>query len=250
MMVVGVKGDITGILKDMTDAEQKQVPYATALALTRTAQYSKNVLVKEIDAAFDRPTPYTRNALFVKPATKADLVAEVRVRDFAGKGNPAVRYLLPEVEGGARRPKAFENLLIRNGIMPAGWFAIPASGAQLDAYGNVPGSLITKILSQLQASRDSTANEPATKRTLRNRKQRAGRYFAVGTNERGALKPGIYERLNSSWHGAIRAVFVFTRKAPHYRKRYRFYEIGADAARGRFPTEFRLAMDQAVATAR
>jgi hypothetical protein len=249
-MVVSVKADISKALERFSNLERSQLPFATAVAMTRTAKFALGEEVKEINKVFDRPTPYTQNSLFVRPATKRDLRATVEMRSFAGKGNPATRFLLPEIEGGARRMKGFENLLVRNGIMPAGYFAIPASGAPLDAYGNVPGSAITKILSQLQASRDSTANEPATKRLLRNRKQRAGRYFAVGVDERGPLKPGIYERLNSAFHGGIRAVFVFTRKPPRYAKRFGFYSVGEAAARGRFPLEFDLALREAVATAR
>lgn len=247
MMAIGIKADIDRALAELDDYKQRQVPFATAVALTRTAKYAKGVLVTEMDKAFDRPTPYTRNALYVQPATKRDLKAEVLFRSFAGKGNPATRFLTPEVYGGTRRPKAFENLLIRNGIMPAGWFAIPASGAQLDAYGNVPGSLITKMLSQLRASSDPTANESAEARRKRNRRQAKQRYFAVGVNSGDRLKPGIYERLGIR---QIRPVFIFTRKPPHYKKRYRFYEVGEDAARGRFPVEFDLSMRQAIATAK
>ncbi len=251
MMRISVKADIAEMLAAKTALEREQMPFATALALTKTAQFTKQKLVDAMDTVFDRPTPFTKNALFVKPATKQRLEAAVRVKDEAVKGNPAVRWLFPEIYGGRRNLKGFEALLIRAGVLTRGWYAVPAVGAPLDAYGNVPGSTITKILSQLQASRDYTANENAEARRKRNLRQQYGRYFAVvpGKHSRNNLHPGIYERYGTTKHATIAPVFVFTSKEPHYTKRYDFYGMGNAIARERFPTEFREAMRIAMATA-
>src|SRR3546814_8034127 len=47
-------------------------------------------------------------SLYVKPATKTRLYANVYFREFASKGTPAVKYLGPEVYGGKRRVKRSE----------------------------------------------------------------------------------------------------------------------------------------------
>lgn len=252
MMLIGVRANIDEMLSAASALEREQMPFATALALTRTAQYAKAELVSLMDVVFDRPTPFTKGALYIVPATKQRLTATVKVKDEAAKGNPAVRWLMPEIFGGTRNMKGFEALLMRNGLLPRGWYAVPAIGAPLDGYGNVPGNVITKILSQLQASRDSTANESADVRRRRNRRQQQGRYFAVipGRAPRNKLPPGIYERFGTTQHAKVVPVFVFTSKAPHYQKRYDFYGVGERIARERFPTEFRAAMKVALESAR
>jgi hypothetical protein len=228
-----------------------QVPFATALALTKTAQYVQGELTKAMDTVFDRPTPYTKNALYVKPARKDDLVAIVKVKDESFKGNPAVRYLFPEITGGTRNLKGFEKLLQRAGVMPAGWYAIPTSAALLDSYGNVPAGTVTRILSQLQSARDSLTNESATLKAKRNRTKRNARYFAVNpATERGKLKPGIYERLGTAWGSGIRPIFLYTQKQPSYSARYDFYGMAQRLAVERYPMEAELAIQRAIATAR
>lgn len=250
MIVVDIRADVSKALRKLDDARQKQVPFATALALTRTAQYTKGILRDEIARSFNAPTPYTLDSLFIRTATKANLRAAVYVKDQAAKGNPAVRFLLPNVQGTQRNLKGFESLLIRNGAMPDGYFAVPGPGAQLDAFGNVPGATITKILSQLQSSRDYTANESAKGKTRKNRRQSVGRYFAIKPGGGDPRPPGIYERISFFGGGAVRLVFFYTRKRPQYTRRYRFDEVGRAAARGRFPLEFRVAMLEAMRTAR
>jgi len=142
-------------------------------------------------------------------------------------------------------------MLQRAGILPSGWFVIPGEGAPLDAYGNVAGSVIVRIASQLQAFGESgyRANETPEQRHKRNRLKKEGRYFAIQPNERGALKPGIYERLGGS-HGEISCVFVFSSKAPSYRARYPFTALAQEFAKPHFAQEFESALRQAVATAR
>lgn len=249
MMIVKVEADMSAFERKLSDIEQEQLPYATALALTRTAQYAKDALVAEMDKAFDKPTPYTKNALYVRPAQKRALIATVKVKDEAFKGNPAVKYLLPEIEGGNRNMKRFESLMIATGVMPAGYFAIPASGAPLDQYGNVPGSEITRILSQLGSSRDHTANQTVAGRKKAGRQGSVPLYFAVQVGGRGGLAPGIWKRYTTSWHARATPIFLFTRRQPAYSKRYRFYEVGQKAAHDFFPDAMKAAMKQAVASA-
>jgi hypothetical protein len=251
--VIGIKvtADISKVEHLFDNLRKDQVPFATALALTKTAQYVQGELTKAMDTVFDRPTPYTKNALYVKPATKSSLVAVVKVKDESFKGNPAVRYLFPEITGGTRTLKGFEKLLQRAGVMPAGWYAIPTSAALLDAYGNVSGGVVTRILSQLQAARDSLTNESAVLKAKRNRTKRNARYFAVNpATERGKLKPGIYERLGSVWGSGIRPIFLYTQKQPSYAARYDFYGMAKRLAAERYPIEAEAAIKQALATAR
>jgi hypothetical protein len=168
------------------------------------------------------------------------------------KGHPAISFLGPGIYGGTRNEKGFEGLLRRANLLPPDWYAVPARGAGLDAYGNVPRSRLNQILSQLQASRDPLTRENPSKKAKRNRTAIRGRYFAVvpGAARSKHLKPGIYERLGSSFGAGLRMVFVYTQKRPSYSKRYRFFEIADQVARERWPFEFYFYMERALATMR
>jgi hypothetical protein len=252
VIIVNVQADISGVLKKLEDLRQDQVPFATALALTRTAQFAQKALADEMNRVFDRPTPHTLNSTYVQPATKAVPIANVKIKDAGAGSIGPVRWLLPEIQGGGRSPKGFELLLQRAGILPAGWWVIPAQGANLDAYGNVSGGTITKILAQLQALRDELDNEKRDVRAKRDRTRKQGRYFAVIPNRPAynRLKPGIYERMGTTKAARLLPIFTFTNKAPHYSVRYNFYSLGQDAARERFPIEFEAAIRVTAATAR
>src|ERR1035441_633525 len=75
----------------------RQLPFATAKALTRTAQLIKAAEVDEMRRVFDRPTPWTLNSVFITPATKDNLIARVWLKQDAAKGTPAAKYLLSEI---------------------------------------------------------------------------------------------------------------------------------------------------------
>lgn len=248
MIKISVRADIRGAIRKLKLA-QSQVPYATAMALTKTAKIVQEDLQREINRSFDNPTPFTQNSLRVQSATKSRLISRVFVKDYASKGNAASKWLLPGVVGGQRNAKGFERLMQRNGVMPNGWYAMPTKYIARDAYGNVPGGVIVKILSQLQASRDPGTNEKLATKKKRNRKQRSGRYFDIQPG-RSHLPPGIYERLSTGFGSGARPVFIFTTKRPTYKQRFKFYERGQAIARVEFPQQFEMAARAAMATAR
>jgi hypothetical protein len=252
VIIVNVQSDISGVLKKLEDLGKEQVPFATALAMTRTAQYAQQALAAEMSRVFDRPTPRTLNSTYVRPATKAVPIAQVKIKDEGPSGIGPVKWLLPEIQGGSRSLKGFERLLERAGILPSGWWVIPAQGANLDAYGNVSGGTITKILAQLQALRDELDNEKRDVRAKRDRTRKQGRYFAVIPDRPPSnhLKPGIYERMGTTKAARLLPIFTFTSKAPRYGRRYDFYAVGERASRERFPIEFEAAVRVTAATAR
>jgi len=137
---------------------QRQLPFAIAVALTRTGQVIKNAEISEMRRVFDRPTPFTLNSLMLRPATKQRQYAEVWFKDFAPKGTPAAKYLLPQVRGGSRSNKRFEGALRHGGVLGRDEYAIPARGAPKDSYGNVRRGLYQRILSDLGSSRDASQN--------------------------------------------------------------------------------------------
>jgi len=244
MISVSVKMRVHELTRDVMGA-QKQIRYATAVALTRTAKFAESKVKEEIARVFDRPTPYTLSATRVKSATKADLRAEVKIKDEALKAKPAIRWLAPQIYGGKREAKNFEYLLRTRGILGSDEFAVPGVGARLDGYGNMSRGQIVQILSQVGASRDSLANQTAASKKRRGRK--AAQYFAI-TTQRNGLRPGIYQRFGFAVGSAVRPVLVFVKSA-RYRPRLKFFEVAQGAAEMRFEIEFARALRDAMRTA-
>ncbi|MHB0784432.1 hypothetical protein [Bradyrhizobium sp. 5.13L] len=225
MVAVRYHVDTSDVTKALRNLAERDAPIVTAYALTKTAQDIKAEEIDTMRAVFDRPTRFTLNALYVKPATKTDLVAEVYFKDGFGSV-PAWRYLGPQVDGGARAHKSFERALIRSGIMAQGEFAVPGKGATLDSFGNISGGTITRILSQLGAAEQSSgykANQTARSRA-RAKKKKVGRYFVLRPGAGGAadrnVAPGIYYRADLR---EMVPVIMFV-KPPRYQKRFPFYE--------------------------
>jgi hypothetical protein len=247
---------IDGALKALADIAKSQVPYATSVALNECAAIARDADIAEMRKAFKSPVPYTLGALAIRRATKQNLVATVAVKNQSGGRLSPIHWLFPEVEGGSRNTKAFEKALTNLGVLPSGWSAVPAGGAPLDAYGNVSGALVRKILSVLQNSGFVGPRLPGIEGSVgrrlaakRRRARATAAYFAVapGDEEKGGLRPGIYQRLGAR---ELRIIYVFLARVPSYRKRYNFYEIGMSAANRAFPEQFDIAMAKAIATAR
>lgn len=220
---------------------EKQIPFAMSKAINETAKEVKADLVSEMKKVFDRPTSYTLNSVFIKPATKRDLTAIVGLKEWGGKGTPASKYLSPQILGGSRGFKRSERALQRSGLLPSGMYWTPGKGARLDSHGNISGGQITQILSVLQASVDTAQNMTARSR-VKNRKPRA--YF-VGTPGGGRLPLGVYERKGRK----IKPVLVFVR-SPNYKPRFLFYETGQKTVDRVWLKKMGEAIRYALATAR
>jgi hypothetical protein len=219
--MISISVDLSGVRERLRGFE-RDIPFLAAYALTKSAQDVKAAEVESMRQVFDRPTPYTLNALRVKPATKQDLTAIIDFKEFGG--TPAWKYLGPQIMGGPRRLKRHERALIAAGVMRAGEYAVPGQGVTLDAYGNMPGALIKRILSALSASSDAFQN--VTARSKRRARKRAGGVYVVMRGRPG-IADGIYVRLGAR---EIKPMIVFVR-APTYHARLPFYDTAREVVR-------------------
>lgn len=229
----------------------RQAPFVAAVSLTRSMKDAQAAIKTEMQHTFDRPTAYALNGTFLKAATKQNLEARVWVKDNpSGKGTPADRFLLPQIYGGARGQKGMERLLQRNGLMPSGWFVVPAAGAQLDGNGNVKRGQIVQILSQLKLQRGAGFESRATGSARSNRTiaRQGVTYFAIPRARRG-LQPGIYLKRAFAHGSAIKPVFLFVRSVK-YRPRLKFFEVGLATTNAQFPRHFDAEWAKAVQGAR
>ncbi|MGI9141713.1 MAG: hypothetical protein ACR2IJ_00850 [Fluviibacter sp.] len=242
-----VKDNLRDVLRSMDKIRLDQVPFATAKALTKTAQDAKSAVVAEMEKVFDRPTKWTLNSLYIKPANKRTLAARVWIKNFAAKGPSPEDWLLPEVQGGARKLKRFERALQIRGLMPQGTILVPTKHVDLDASGNVSGGQVVRILSYLKAFGEQgyRANMTNERRQKFQKKQGYG-YFAGAPN---GQPPGIWKRINFAKGSAILPIFLFA-PMPQYKPRLDFFGIGERVYSNRFKDHFRQALTEAMRTAK
>jgi hypothetical protein len=131
MIAISVKANIAGVAKGLDDLAKRQLPFASALAVTGLAQRVRLAETANLAQTFDRPTPFTLNAVGVVPARKANPTAIVFVRDRQAA------YLAP-YEFGGRQVLGSKRALLNPKRVP------------LNQYGNIARGK----LKQLKGRRD------------------------------------------------------------------------------------------------
>lgn len=239
--VKSIKGwaELQAAMKDFSD---RRAAAAMATAFSKTAADIKAAGLAKLPQVFDRPSPWTMSSMYVKGATAQALRARVWFKEDAGQqGTPAARYLLPHVDGGARRTKRYEVALQAIGALPPGWQTVPGNGAQLDAYGNLAVGQIIQILSQLRitmtAGHDRNMSFDARK-AIRAQKKAGGRFFVVPVGTKGAA-PGVYQR--EFMGRTVTPVLIFV-QASRYGKRFDFHALAHQVAEDRLPVHLREAV--------
>ncbi|SAK88563.1 hypothetical protein AWB77_04797 [Caballeronia fortuita] len=125
---INISADLRSLTRSLNDLERKQLPFATAQALTAVAKSVQVVEKGAIRQVFDRPTPFTVNSVGVKAARKNNLEAVVFVKDIAAA------YLAPYEFGGTHK-------LIGSGKT---WLN-PKDRALLNQYGNLSKSTLKRL---------------------------------------------------------------------------------------------------------
>ncbi|SFI35664.1 hypothetical protein [Albimonas pacifica] len=237
----------------------RQMRFAAAVALTRTAQDVKAATQTMLQQKLDQPSRWTLNSVAITPATKANLTSRVFFKEWAGKGVAAGKYLIHMETGGVRRAKRFEAALIRAGILIEGQRVIPADGGSLDAPGRNVGGRYTRLLSALRASSDpyqnaSLANIRKGKNGLRKRSaytawvQRDDAGQAVAIWERGTFTHDRSDGTSSRIYTARPVLLVVG--GARYAPTLDFRGLAARTVRDRWPARMREALDRAISTAR
>ncbi len=239
-MQLGISADTKDFEKTLQGWERDQLPFATARALTQTGQLVKNAVRGTMGISFDRPTPYTLNSVYLKPATKTNLVAEVNLKNWASKGAPPSRYLQPQVQGGGRPPKYSEIAFQKKGILPGGMLWVPGKGAKLNQYGNIMPSLIVQIMSATgshwKAGYTANVAKHAEKRINKTT-------LDIFVSERGGHLPfGVYQRMAN---GDIKPLLIFVEQV-HYSVRLPFKQIATNVYNVNFARLFEASLRDAL----
>lgn len=250
--MIQIKHDFASLMSSMTDKQKKQIPFATSLAINRTAQKVRQAQVKEMRDIFNRPTLYILNSVFIKPSTKSNLVAIIGIKDQAFNGAPASKILTAEIAGGSRRYKKFEKALRSVGALPDGYYIVPGEAASMDAYGNVSRGQIVQILSYFKAFPEAgykaNSTDASRARLKRGTKTKMGVSYFVGRPGDGRSQFGIWQRIHSGFGKAIRPVFIFVTHT-QYQAIYDFKYVSGLIIKREYPIEFNVAFNQAMRTA-
>jgi hypothetical protein len=233
-MQIQIKG-LEELKASLSGFSDRRFDAAIATALTRAGKTAQTELKAEMLRVFDRPTPFTLNALRLWPARADKLTATVGFRDDGTGGANANNYLMPNVEGGRRVSKRVEAALRAVGALPDGWYAVPGQGANLDSYGNMSRGQIIQILSQLRITMTAGHNRNMAfdaRKQISAQRKAGGRFFVMRIGSK--VQPGVYQ---SEMIGRnITPVLVFVRQ-PTYQKRYAFWEKGEAIANAQLPIE-------------
>lgn len=237
MLQIGIKSDVDKLIKKFDDLANRQIPFATSLALNNTAKIAKDSLYNTMQRVFHNPKPYTLNSLFIDRSTKRDL----RVTVGHKKGSPVNQYLQPEIFGGLRQYKEFERLLNK------GYALVPGQGLKLDVYGNPNRAQLKQIVQALRGN-SSAGNQGI---------------FVIYPGAASHLRPGVYQRYGrtikvrgrtgsktaSQFGGVVKALMLF-HSTPVYHQAYDFYGVIERTFEAEFGKQFAYAMDYALSTAK
>lgn len=231
-MKISVTSNIGDVLRQF-QAQQKQVAFATAVALTRTANVIKAALPAELDRVFDRPTAFTKRGIYLKAARRDALTAEV------GFMTRQASYLRLQLAGGTRAPTA-------RGIRLPG-------NIELNAFGNIPRGLTDKLKA---AAKDGTLGAAVMRRlgvAAKDRRKGAAPislFYGKPTGARWADAPmGIYRRIPGK-PGKLVPVIVFEDTPARYKKRLDLERFAKPIVDREFQAQFDRALRDALATAR
>jgi hypothetical protein len=211
-----------------TKAVQKQLPFATSVALNNVAFDARKSLNDGTKGAFNVPVRFTQTAFLVQKSKKRDLKAFVFAQDKAGKDR--ARYLRFGVKGGARPQKGldvfFSKAVPNDGTIPDGAYFMHTSLVKINAAGNVTQATLRRISKGISGS------------------SRGG--FFVGTPRGGGRPPGIYRRSREQ----LFPYFIATTDRPDYTGRFNIEAMGTKVIKRRFGVHFNAALSKALTTAR
>lgn len=122
---ISVQTNVKALAKKLDAFAYKQLPFATAQALTAIAREIQKGEQAAMSTVFDRPTPFTVNSVGVKPARKDNQEAEVFVKDIAAA------YLKPYEVGGVNK------LNSKAVLTPI--------GSPTNQYGNLPRNRLASL---------------------------------------------------------------------------------------------------------
>lgn len=227
--------DVTGIpeLKVYLAQLKGELKNASIRAQNNLAYHLRVAEQVQMTVDIDRPTKWSTGSVIYEKATDKKN-ARIWFADPFGHqaGLGGDDYLGVQILGGKRtRDRRSEVRLKMYGFMAEGYTWAPAKGVRLNAYGNVSGALMTKILSNLGTidTARNTGTAPTTQYVVRT-------WGARNT-------PGIFEVING--RPGLKPILWFI-KRPTYKPRYDFYGRADREFEYRWRAELEKQIDKAI----
>jgi len=204
---LSVSTNIHDYKRTLKRAQRKKLPEAYERALNDTAFKAMAAARKHMRAVFDKPIEkYLVSGILVEKAKQDKdidkMFARIDMEDFGNKGQARKSIMKPHIEGGDRRQKRSERLMLG----PDRYF-YPGRSALRNKFGNVKQAQIVKAISDVGRANDATQNT----------KRKKKKYFAINTNKQRTI---IMQR-----NGNSVTPFLVEGRKPTYKKRFMFYEV-------------------------
>lgn len=229
MITFNVESNIRALEKKLTAFGLRQVPFATALAVTNLARLIVAEEKTNEAKVLDRPREFTTGAVGVIAARKDNPVARVFMKDIAA------RYLEPYEFGG---------LNVLNGralLKPVG------AVKDLDRYGNLPRNWLSKMKGRSDIYIGKVQTKVGVVNGVWQRSTDAGGAVRVLRGKGGTLRIGKTRKgLNQSGRLVLLVKFE---NAHVVRQRLDWFGVGSRVVQREFNREFGRAMATAIATA-
>lgn len=207
--------------------QQKQVAFAAAKALTQTAKAVQKQIPAFLDKGLDRPTPFTKSGTYLQAARKDKLEAVVGFKDRQAS------YLKWQVEGGVRSPSKKALRL--------------PSAVQLNQYGNLPNGIIRQLIA---VARKESGLAKRTSRRIKVSHQLELFYGDPKDVGNHKFPPGIYKIVKTASGSQLVPLIVFPQTTAKYKPRLNLEQFARPIVAREFDPAFRVALRQALATAR
>lgn len=220
---ISISSDLDRLAQWARRIGSDQLPFATTLALTRTAKDAADALTAAMPHELDRPTPFTQKAWAFQRASKTDLTARVFAKDAQAK------YLQYQVFGGNRAPT---NVALK----------LPAQ-IKLNEFGNIPRAEIKRLIQLAQEG----------KRLTRVRGARLGISSKLDLfygDPGNGMPPGIFKRVQQGSVHHLVPIVLFPHIVAHYTPRIPMRATVERVVRARFGANWSDAWAQAMRSAR
>jgi len=133
MLTISVKADIRALERWLDDRAKRQLPFASARAVTEVAKRIRTTETRNLPRVLDRPTPFTKNAFAVRGATKASPAAVVFAKPIQAAYLAPVEFGLPQKVAKVALVQAIEAPRNQYGNIPLG--ALARYKARRDSRG-------------------------------------------------------------------------------------------------------------------
>lgn len=211
----------------LKDAQQfigklaKQMPFATAKALTVTARDVRDDVVKELPKHLDKPVAFTRHAFGYQSATKRKLQARIFAKSIQAQ------YLWWAVEGGTQDAM----------IQPA--------NVKINKFGNIPRNKLKKLLARPDVFYGTVKGITGL---WQRGKHRGSRFYAQARTVKGSGGKQFRTRSRAESRGL--KLLAVRKSTVRYKTRFDFYGLAERTMDRVWQKNFDEAWRLALATAR